>query len=476
MTGADSLVSLSIISGHADAAVGMAAAGELAPLGGGPVNQVGPVREGAHEADGEPVALRLADAALLLDVVGHVREGVALGDAALVGDVLVAAGKADRLEAEEADLLGVVEGELDDVADLLVVDAVDDGGDGDDFNAGFMQVIDGLEFDVEQVADLAVTVGGVADAVELKVDVAEASFGGGAAKLLALGELNAIGGGLDAVVADLARVGDGVKEVWGQGGLAAGELDAHLPLGLDGDGVVEHGLDLFPGKFVDKADLVGVHEAGIAHHIAAVGQIDSEDRAAAVGDGRGAVVVEVLVAFAVGTDIAARKALFKVFEEGRVNGHEVFEVAVLGAILDHEDLAIALDDLCFDFANFFIEQDFVGQLAVDDLLADLGDALGTERVGGARPAERRLFFLVALEEGLVAPFGREGLIGADAVEPLENYPSAPCRVNGGFLCVFDRFGHIVCDAPLEMWLPDFGSRSRHALGSRCYASRDLKAR
>ena len=57
---------------HADAAVGVASAGELAPLGGGPVNQVGPVREGAHEADGEPVALRLADAALLLDVVGHV--------------------------------------------------------------------------------------------------------------------------------------------------------------------------------------------------------------------------------------------------------------------------------------------------------------------------------------------------------------------------------------------------------------------
>jgi len=39
--------------------------------------------------------------------VGHVREGVTLGDAALVGDVLVAAGEADRLEAEKADLLGL---------------------------------------------------------------------------------------------------------------------------------------------------------------------------------------------------------------------------------------------------------------------------------------------------------------------------------------------------------------------------------
>ena len=93
---------------HADAAVGMASAAELAPLGAGPVNEIGPVREGAHEADGEPVALWLADAHLILDVVGHVAEGIALGHAALFCNVLVAAGEADWLEAEEADLLGVV--------------------------------------------------------------------------------------------------------------------------------------------------------------------------------------------------------------------------------------------------------------------------------------------------------------------------------------------------------------------------------
>ena len=82
--------------GHADAAVGVASAGELAPLGGRPVHEIGPVREGGHEADGEPVALGNAEADLILDVVGHVREGVALGDAALFADVLVAAGEAER--------------------------------------------------------------------------------------------------------------------------------------------------------------------------------------------------------------------------------------------------------------------------------------------------------------------------------------------------------------------------------------------
>ncbi len=343
----------------------------------------------------------------LLDVVGHVREGVALRLAALVGDVFVAAGEADRLEAEEADLLGIVEGELDDAAHLLVVDAVDDGGDGNDFNAGFVQVVDGLELYVKEVADLAVRVGGVADAVELEIDVAKTGFSSGAAKLLALGEFDSVGCGLDAVVTDLARVGYGVKEVGRQRGLATAELHAHLPLGLDGDGVVEHGLDLVPGKLVDEADLVGVHEAGIAHHVAAVGEVDGEHRAAAVGDGGGAVVVEVLVAFAVGAHIAAGEALFKVLEEGSVDGHDVFKVAVLGAVLDHQDLAVALDDLGLDFAHLLIEQDFVGQLAVENLLANLGDALGTERIGGARPAEGRLFFLPALLQGLVAPLGGE---------------------------------------------------------------------
>ena len=85
---------------------------------------------------------------------------------------------------EEADLLGIVERELDDAADLLVVDAVDDGRHGDDVDAGFVQVVDGLQLYVEQVADLAVRVGSVADAVELEVDVAETGFGSGAAEFL----------------------------------------------------------------------------------------------------------------------------------------------------------------------------------------------------------------------------------------------------------------------------------------------------
>ena len=127
-------------------------------------------------------------------------------------------------------------------------------------------------------------IGSVADAVELEVYVTQTGFGGLLGKLDRLGKFNAIGGGLYGVVANLTGVADGVEEVGRDGGFATGELDGHLATGLDLHRVVEHGRDVFPREFVDEADLIGVHEAGVAHHVAAVGQVDREDRTAAVDD------------------------------------------------------------------------------------------------------------------------------------------------------------------------------------------------
>ena len=68
---------------HADAAVRVAAAGQLAEFLLGAVRHVGPVGEAAHERNREPVADRLADAGLVLHVVREVRQRVALRRAAL---------------------------------------------------------------------------------------------------------------------------------------------------------------------------------------------------------------------------------------------------------------------------------------------------------------------------------------------------------------------------------------------------------
>ena len=130
---------------------------------------------------------------------------------------------------------------------MLVVDAVDNGDHGHDFAAGAMQVVDGFQFYVEQVAYSAMIVGGVADSVELQVGVTHAGLDRLFAEFETLGELDSVGCSLHAVVSDFARVTNRVQEVRRQRRLATGELHRHLPLGLYGDGVVEHRLDFFPG-------------------------------------------------------------------------------------------------------------------------------------------------------------------------------------------------------------------------------------
>ena len=109
--------------------------------------------------------------------MGEVLERVALGFAAIVGYGFVASGEADWLEGQESNSFWIVEGELDDSSDLLVVNAVDDGDDRNDFDSGAMQVVDRFKFYVEQVTDGAVRVGCVADSVELQIGVTHSRFG-----------------------------------------------------------------------------------------------------------------------------------------------------------------------------------------------------------------------------------------------------------------------------------------------------------
>ena len=235
MTGRNSLVSLSIMTAMPIPQLGWQPQLSWPQSAVGSVNQIGPIREGAHERDREPVAGGFAHADLILHVVRQVRQRVALGVAAFVGDLFVAARERNRLEGEEGDFLRIVERELDDAADLLVVDAVDDGDDRNDVDAVRVQVLDGAQLHVEQIADGAVRIGGVADAIELQIGVAQAGFGGLAAEFRALGEFDSVGGGLHAVVTDFARIADRIEEVGRERRLAAGELHRHLAARLDRD-------------------------------------------------------------------------------------------------------------------------------------------------------------------------------------------------------------------------------------------------
>ena len=417
----------------------MAPAGDVAPLLVGSLHGVRPVGERAHERDGEPVAGRLAEAGLVLHVVREVRQRVALRRPALGRDFFVTAGERDRLERQEVDLLGVVERELDDPSDLLVVDAVDDRDDRNDVDAGGMQVLDRAELHVEEVADAAMRVGRIADAVELQVGIAQAGFRRRLREVDALGELDAVGRGLHRVVADLAGVAHGVEEIGRQRRFAARELHRHLPARLDGDRVVEHRLDVFPRELVDEPDLVGVHEARIAHHVAAVRQIDRQHRAASVLDRAAAVVVQLLVV--VGADVAARERLLEVLEERRVDRHRVFEMAMDRAVLHHHDLAVLLRDGGLDLADLLIEQRLERTGAVEDRLSRLPHTGRAERIGFARPAKRRLRLLIRLQQRLVRPLRRERRVRVDRVQAGKDVPGAICRDSEPLLHILHRRVH-----------------------------------
>ena len=175
-------------------------------------------------------------------------------------------------------------------------------------------------------------------------------------------------------------------------------------------------------ELVDEADLVRVHEARVAHHVAAVGEVDRQHRAAAVEHRRRAVVVQLLVV--VRADVAAGERLLEVLEERRVHRHHVLEVAVDGAVLHHQDLAVALEDRRLDLADLLVQQDADVLLAVENVLPRLAGADRAERVGLARPAELRLGLLAGLLQRLVGPAGRERRVLLDLVGGVEHVPEA----------------------------------------------------
>ena len=97
-----------------------------------------------------------------------------------------------------------------------------------------------------------------------------------------------------------------------------------------------------------------------------------------------AVIVKLFVVMC--ADIAPGKRLLKVTKKLRINGEDVFEVPVDRAILDHQDFAIAFDDLRLDFAGFFVHQNAVILSAVDNLPANFRHTARAQRIGLPRPA------------------------------------------------------------------------------------------
>ena len=76
----------------------MTTAGDLAPFRVRAVDQISEISEGAHQRKRKPIARRLSNANLILDVVRQVRKRVALLEATFRRNRFVAAGKRNRLK------------------------------------------------------------------------------------------------------------------------------------------------------------------------------------------------------------------------------------------------------------------------------------------------------------------------------------------------------------------------------------------
>jgi hypothetical protein len=156
-------------------------------------------------------------------------------------------------------------------------------------------------------------------------------------------------------------------------------------------------------------------------------------------DGAAAMIVKLGVV--VGANVPTGKHLLDVLEEVGIDRHEVLEMPVLRAILDHQDLAVPLDDLSLDLSDLLLDQHREIGFAVDDLVARLGHALRTERVRGPRPSQRWLGLLPGLEERFVRPLRCERRSGTDAIQSFEDEPSTVGYEGYSLFSVLDRSMH-----------------------------------
>ena len=88
-------------------------------------------------------------AKLVLQVVSHARECVAPLLPQFVRNVFIASGEGNRLKRDRLHFVDILRSKLDDLADAVVVEIVDDRYHKCDFDTGFSEVLDRSQLNVE---------------------------------------------------------------------------------------------------------------------------------------------------------------------------------------------------------------------------------------------------------------------------------------------------------------------------------------
>ena len=180
-----------------------------------------------------------------------------------------------------------------------------------------------------------------------------------------------------------------------------------MALGFKRDGAIKNGSGVFKRRFVNVTDLVCIHEAGIAHHVAAVGKVHGQNCATTKLDVRRSMMMDVLVFSS--AEVASEEERFDPLEERRVSRHHVNKLAVLRTGLAHDHLSVLFDYLSFDFAWMLIHQRLERRLAADDGVANFLDATRTKTVSLTWESERRRGSLIGFQQRSGGPFGTDSL-------------------------------------------------------------------
>ncbi len=244
---------------------------------------------------------------------------------------------------------------------------------------------------------------------------------GGFAKLEIFSEANAIRCGEYAIETDLLRVSDSLEIVRRERRLTAGKENDDLSSRFERDCAIENRFRIFKRRLVYVTNLIRIHEARVAHHVAAIGQVDSQNCAASKLDIRSAVTMHVFVFGS--AEVATKEERLDAPQKLRVSRHHVFKLPMLRTIFAHHDLAIVFYDLSLDLAGMLVHQRFERSCARDHGVANFFNAGWTKTVGLTREAEWRSSAFIGFEQGTRRPVrANRFAFGQSPVNGLKSFP------------------------------------------------------
>ena len=168
-------------------------------------------------------------------------------------------------------------------------------------------------------------------------------------------------------------------------------------------------------------NLVRIHEARIAHHVAAIGQVNRQNRAAAKLDIRSSMTMNVFV-FS-GTKVTTEEERLDARQKRRIGRHHIFKQPVLRTGLSHQYLTVVFNDLGLDLTGMLEHQHFERHLTSDHRIANFFDTGWTETVGLAWETEWWSSSFVGFEKRTGRPVWPNRLtFGQPLVDRLKRLP------------------------------------------------------